>query len=469
MRFSQLAIGFVASCSLVSIAAAQSQVLAWGDNSQGQCVVPPLPVGITYTRVAGGHEHSAAIRSDGALVMWGSNNSGQCAVPALPPGDTYLQVGSSQLWFATAALLSDGTIAAWGDNSYGQCDVPVLPAGVVYVGIDGPTWHTVAVRSDGACVAWGSNAYGQCDVPALPPGLAYVEAVGGGSFTVARRNDGSVVAWGRNDFGQCVVPPLPPGITYVELADGNSHALARRSDGTVVAWGYNGYGQCNVPTLPPGTTYTRIAAGGYHSLAVRSDGALLAWGDNSSGQCVVPVVPPGVVYVEVAAGAAHTIARTDSVFNGFCFGDGLDTTHSAACPCANYGAAGHGCASSSNASGGLLTATGSTNPDTVVLHGSGMPMASLCIYLQGDALEDAVFGDGVRCAGGSLIRLLTKSNVAGASAFPEQGDVSISTRGQVAPGSSVRRYYQTYYRNPAASFCPSATFNVTNGVIVDWY
>ena len=115
----------------------------------------------------------------------------------------------------------------------------------------------------------------------------------------------------------------------------------------------------------------------------------------------------------------------------------------------------------------MLLADGVTSPDSIILRGSGMPSASVCIYLQGDALADDVFGDGVLCTGGSLIRLRLKANVAGASEFPQPGDPSVSSRGQVAPGSGARRYYQTYYRNPAA-FCTPATFNVTNGVLIDW-
>ena len=152
----------------------------------------------------------------------------------------------------------------------------------------------------------------------------------------------------------------------------------------------------------------------------------------------------------------------------FCQGDGVDPTHSTGCPCGNVGVAGNGCANSANADGANLSATGTSNPDTLTLVGSGMPTNSACIYLQGDALEDAPFGDGVRCAGGNLIRLRTKSNVGGASQYPEPGDPLVSVRGLVTPGSGARRYYQTYYRNAAAAFCPPETFNVTNGRIVDW-
>jgi hypothetical protein len=159
---------------------------------------------------------------------------------------------------------------------------------------------------------------------------------------------------------------------------------------------------------------------------------------------------------------------TPGVFASFCAGDGSLTDHTTPCPCAN-GAAGNGCANSVNAAGANLTATGTPSLDDVVLDGSGMPATVSCIYLQGDGLDDSPFGDGVRCAGGTLIRLRTKANVGGASSFPDSADtITLSARGGVTPGSGARRHYQTYYRNSAAAFCPPETFNVTNGWTIDW-
>ena len=42
--------------------AAPLDAIAWGDNSSGQTNVPALPSGVTYTAVAGGFEHSLALR-----------------------------------------------------------------------------------------------------------------------------------------------------------------------------------------------------------------------------------------------------------------------------------------------------------------------------------------------------------------------------------------------------------------------
>jgi len=152
--------------------------------------------------------------------------------------------------------------------------------------------------------------------------------------------------------------------------------------------------------------------------------------------------------------------------NGFCAGDGTAT----ACPCANSGAAGRGCSNSVNAAGARLSASGvaSIGIDSLMLFGSGMPNSS-ALYFQGTGQVSGgmgvTFGDGLRCAGGTLLRLKIVSNTAGISQYPQAGDPSISVRGQITmPGS---RSYQVWYRN-AATFCTAQTFNLSNGWSVTW-
>ncbi|MBK7875090.1 MAG: hypothetical protein IPJ77_04950 [Planctomycetes bacterium] len=167
--------------------------------------------------------------------------------------------------------------------------------------------------------------------------------------------------------------------------------------------------------------------------------------------------------------AGWTLEGMDSPPNhAFCAGDGLDAAVLTPCPCGNFGAPGRGCGNSVVASGAELVFSGQTNPDTSVLLAQDMPASAPVLFLQGDALDDAVFGDGVRCTGGALVRLRTKTAAGGAAQFPEPGDPSLSVRGGVVPGSGATRYYQAYYRNAAALFCPPATFNVTNGWVLVW-
>jgi hypothetical protein len=150
----------------------------------------------------------------------------------------------------------------------------------------------------------------------------------------------------------------------------------------------------------------------------------------------------------------------------FCFGDGTGT----ACPCGNTGVAGNGCANSVDPNGGNLSTSGSSSilGDSLVLLGTGMPTSS-ALYFQGTSELNggagSVFGDGLRCAGGTIIRLGTKANVAGASQYPDVGDATVSVRGLCASGDV--RSYQVWYRN-AAAFCSVSTFNLTNGVTLSW-
>jgi hypothetical protein len=156
----------------------------------------------------------------------------------------------------------------------------------------------------------------------------------------------------------------------------------------------------------------------------------------------------------------------------FCFGDGSV----AQCPCRNSGHLERGCENSASTGGARLSATGTTEPDRIVLHASGELPSALAIFLQGDALipSGLRFGDGLLCSGGDLMRLFAKSATSGEVAAPEIGDESITARSAalgdpIAPGAT--RYYQTYYRDPNLAFCPPPqgdSWNVTNGIKVVW-
>jgi hypothetical protein len=132
---------------------------------------------------------------------------------------------------------------------------------------------------------------------------------------------------------------------------------------------------------------------------------------------------------------------------------------------------GNGCANSVYAGGANLWIEGnpSVSADTLTIRGTGMPDSS-CLYFQGTTRVNSglggTFGDGLRCAGGSVARLHTKINVFGSSVYPGPGDPSISVRGLVPPSGGVRTY-QAWYRN-AAAFCSASTFNLTNAVEVSW-
>ncbi len=174
------------------------------------------------------------------------------------------------------------------------------------------------------------------------------------------------------------------------------------------------------------------------------------------------VIQVGMWPGEVPGTGTFTITPScpPSAGTPFCFGDGTAT----ACPCGNLGAPGNGCRNSLVAAGANLAAVGipSISADTILLQGSGMPNSS-ALYFQGTTQQSGglgvVFGDGLRCAGGAVIRLKTLSNSGGASQYPGLGDLSVSVRGVVtAPGN---RTYQVWYatRRRSARSRPSTCPN----------
>ena len=67
--------------------------------------------------------NTVLIKSDGTAVAVGSN-SGQCDLPALDGGVTYTYVAVGA--YHTVLLRSDGTAVAGGNNMYGQSALPTL-------------------------------------------------------------------------------------------------------------------------------------------------------------------------------------------------------------------------------------------------------------------------------------------------------------------------------------------------------
>lgn len=151
----------------------------------------------------------------------------------------------------------------------------------------------------------------------------------------------------------------------------------------------------------------------------------------------------------------------------FCFGDGSG----ASCPCGNSSSMGSsaGCMHSLGAAGRLrASGVASVASDSVLLRGEAMPSSS-ALYFQGTTRSGGgagvTFGDGLRCAGGVVVRLGTKANAAGASSYPASGDAPVSVAGLASPGDV--RTYQVWYRN-AAGYCTSSVFNLTNGLELAW-
>ncbi len=250
-------------------------VVGWGNSGSGRTTIP---VGSSnVVAIAAGWTHSLAAKSDGTVVAWGANGDLQTTVPAGLSNVVSVAAGYNH----SVALKSDGTVSVWGDGNH-----PVtlgFPAGLTnVVAIAAGQWGSMALRSNGTVAVWGYNGNAQLTIPA---GASNAVAIAQGNFhDLALRSDGTVIGWGQNSAGQTTIPAAASNV--VAIAAGGSHSLALRNDGTVVAWGNNSFSQTNVPVTL--SNVVAIAGGDLFSLALKDDGTIVGWGRDFEGQTTAP-------------------------------------------------------------------------------------------------------------------------------------------------------------------------------------
>jgi hypothetical protein len=227
----------------------------------------------------------------------------------------------------------------------------------------------------------------------------------------------------------------------------------------------------------PSTTTALTVAAGSADVALFLSGAtiqprLTIYTVGTQGPPWVQGGPNGswTEFVTVLQGADVTVCyRYSTPGSVACSGDGTG----AACPCGNIGASGHGCASSINVAGATLSASGNpaSSADSFHLRADGLPLGAPALFFQGSSLLSGgagiAFGDGLRCVGGQVVRLGTRTAMNGTVQLgPLFGDAPISVTGAIPAGGGSFAY-QVWYRN-AAAFCTPATFNLTNAWLALW-
>jgi hypothetical protein len=337
------------------------------------------------------------------------------------PAGTRLFAGGS---FTTAGGIAAPKLAAW----------------------DGASWSAVGADNDVRALCVLDTGSG----PALYAAGAFTTIAGTAATGVARF-DGT--SWSAIGGG------LPGLVECLEVFDDGS-GPALYAGGSFTLAGHDAH-----LARWSGASWEALGAGTdgpVHTLAVYDDGqgpSLFAGGlFNHAG---------GILSRNLAQWRGCTVA-----IEGMCFGDG-SLRH---CPCANDGLGGHGCENSASSGGARLVAAGSTNPDTLQLQSSGEIANALTVFLQGDQLLHAGvnFGDGLRCAGGNLKRLYTRFATGGTVLVPQVSDPSVSARSAALGDpltTGATRFYQVYYRDPSASYCPQPLgndWNSTNAVRVVW-
>ncbi|MBK7641435.1 MAG: hypothetical protein IPJ19_00050 [Planctomycetes bacterium] len=415
-----------------------------------------IPEDLNDAGESAGHQH--VFGSINYAVWWDAQNN-PSALPGIPGGS------SASNW--AHAINASGQIVGYSQegapNSYAHAVV----------------WLQGTVQTDLGFMGGGtySNAYGINDLGAVV-GVAAVASTnqhaflwqngqytdlstwtGGGasSWAYAINNAGEIVGlnasvaslW-RNGSVQALAMPaglsaFTPVIDINDAGDMIATASAGFPTEVGVLW-HNGL-PINLGTLP----------GGNISRARRI---------NAAGEIVGEA--------NAANGFFHAVKWTLSAPpTPFCFGDG----GAGACPCGNNGTSGRGCQNSASTGGAILAGTGTASlaNDTLVLNSTGELPTALSILLQGStAVAPIAFGDGLRCAGGTLKRLYVRNATGGAISLPQAGDPSISARSAAlgdALTNGATRYYQTYYRDPQLGFCPTPqgnSWNISSGVFVVW-
>jgi hypothetical protein len=150
-------------------------------------------------------------------------------------------------------------------------------------------------------------------------------------------------------------------------------------------------------------------------------------------------------------------------YDTFCYGNGS----AGACPCGTSGST--GCQNSAALGGALyLQGNNYTSADTFSIFAFNLPPGSIGLFFQGTnaSTTGSLFGDGLLCVNGSIVRLGVKAAPGGNATYPESGDPSISVQGNI-PADGGYRYYQMWYRD-AAVYCTAATFNITSAARILW-
>ncbi len=513
-RWLKVAVGSTWFCNDYALAlASDSTFRLAGSVPTGVDSIPGLPPGTAYVDVSAGYRHALALRSDGVAIGWGSCATGACVAPPLPPGTTYLSVaagGGEETGTGidfSAAVRSDGAIVVWG-----SLNVTLLPpAGRRFTQAAAGSTHVIGLLDDGTLFGWGGNSHGQATVPAPPPGLRFVQIAAGNRHSAARLvsdcNGNGILddLEIRQGLAQdCDGNTFPDGCDLAEGwdTDCNLNGVPDSCDlASGVATDCNGNGvsdfcdvaggqspDCNANGVPDscdiaGGASTDCNLNGVPDSCDLASGAALDCNGNgvpdscdiavgTSSDCNANAIPDSC---DLASGSSQDTDsdglpdECSSLGTIVCAGDGSGSP----CPCGNLGALARGCANSANISGGMLHADGvaSVALDSAILRGTGMPPVASVLYFQGTSLQNGgagvTFGDGLRCAGGFVIRLDIETNQGGASSFPNAGDPAISVKGQIPTQGGVTRFYQAWYRD-AAAFCAPSGFNLTNALRIEW-
>ena len=314
-----------------------------------------------------------------------------------------------------------------------------------------------------------------------------------GRYVVFKSDATNLVPGDTNGNSDIFVRDLLSGTTLRASVDssgaqalgGVSDTASISADGRYVAFGSNATNLVSSDTNTAEDVFLRdLSIGTTARVSVSSSGAQGNQGSSA------PSVSADGRFVAFASDASTLVAGDT---NGL--GDIFVHDHNAAgftgicapgvggviaCPCSNApGGPNRGCDNSSTTGGAILSASGLAyiSMDSLVFSTSAEKPTATSIVMQGNSLAASglVFGQGVRCVGGALKRLYTRTASGGSISAPNigAGDPTVSAR-SAALGDLIQagqsRWYLVYYRDPVVlGGCPaSSTFNATQTGQIVW-
>ncbi len=179
--------------------------------------------GLKAVSVKTSAHHTVILRSDGSVVAFGDNSFGQCDV-SLWKNVVAVEVGQ----YHTVALLEDGTVRACGNRDFDQCSVSSFENVIM---ISAGDYHTLALLANGTVKACGMNTSSQCETSEWQ-NITMISA--GALHSVGLTSDGKALAVGNLSLGRCDVTSWD---NVVMISAGSSHTVALLGDGSVVSCG----------------------------------------------------------------------------------------------------------------------------------------------------------------------------------------------------------------------------------------
>lgn len=317
--FYEVVVGDASGASTTSVwrldvGAPASRVIGWGPGSY-------VPEGLTDVAALAPNSfgsHFLALRTNGRVVAWSGYSSSVVAVPEGLEQVVALAGGQNH----SLALRADGTVVQWGLTTLAT-QIPQNLDRVIAVAAGGNI--NAALRADGTVVAWGLQWERRFIVHDFLTGIVGIAVTK--DAVIGLRGDGRVVV--KSYVGEPFDLPPETLSDVVAIAAGDNHCLALCRDGSVVGWGSDYMGNVKIPaSVSPALG---VAASSLESFVLRSGGTVEVYGINTIDQKRVPNLLNGAIalgYCQaiVPAFGPSTSMKTES--RSVVLGDAIELTAS---------------------------------------------------------------------------------------------------------------------------------------------